>query len=83
MTHPWIGADENALPLKTLSPPVDVEPPLHGAGGVDCDACDRTADAWTVYEDHLWRVRALHRDMTFPGSAMLTSVRHADGIAAS
>jgi diadenosine tetraphosphate (Ap4A) HIT family hydrolase len=81
VTHPWIGADENVLPLKELSPPVDVEPPLQGAGGVDCNACNHTADAWTVYEDDLWRVRALHHDMTFPGSAMLTSVRHANGIA--
>jgi diadenosine tetraphosphate (Ap4A) HIT family hydrolase len=81
MTHPWIGADENTLPLKQLSPPVLPEPPLGGAGGVDCDACAPQDDRWTVYEDDTWRVRALHRDMTFPGSAMLTSVRHATGIA--
>ena len=84
MTHPWVGADENELPRKELSPPVEDEPPLHGAGGVGCEACearDQQPDEWTVYEDALWRVRALHRDMTFPGSAMLTSVRHANGIA--
>jgi diadenosine tetraphosphate (Ap4A) HIT family hydrolase len=81
MTHPWIGADENDLPLKELSAPVQVEPPLSGTNGVDCIACDPPEDPWTVYQDDLWRVRALHRDMTFPGSAMLTSVRHAKSIA--
>jgi diadenosine tetraphosphate (Ap4A) HIT family hydrolase len=81
MTHPWIGADENTLPLKALSPAVAQEPPLHGAGGVDCGSCAPQADPWTVYEDDTWRVRALHQDMTFPGTAMLTSVRHANGIA--
>jgi diadenosine tetraphosphate (Ap4A) HIT family hydrolase len=81
VTHPWIGADENTLPLKELSPPVEVEPPLGGAGAVDCGACHPAADEWTLYEDDLWRVRLLHKDMTFPGSAMLTSVRHANGIA--
>lgn len=81
MTHPWVGADENALPLKELSPPVEVEPPLGGAGGVDCSSCSPQDDGWTVYEDELWRVRALHQGMTFPGSAMLHSVRHANGIA--
>ena len=81
MTHPWVGADENVLPLKTLSPPVLPEPPLAGAGGVDCVACTRGTDRWTVSEDALWRVRALHTDMTFPGTAMLETVRHAAGIA--
>jgi diadenosine tetraphosphate (Ap4A) HIT family hydrolase len=81
VTHPWIGADENTLPLKALSPPQLPEPALSGAGGVDCDACGRATDRWTVYEDDMWRVRALHREMTFPGSAMLESVRHANGIA--
>lgn len=81
MTHPWIGADENTLALKQLSPPVLPEPPLSGVDGIGCEACGRPADGWTVYEDDLWRVRALHRDMTFPGSAMLESVRHAKGIA--
>ena len=81
VTHPWVGADENVLPLKELSPPVGVEPPLSGAGGVDCSACDRAQDEWTLYEDDLWRVRLLHNDITFPGTAMLTSVRHASGIA--
>ena len=81
MTHPWIGADENTLPLKQLSPPVLPEPPLSGVDGVGCVACGRPADDWTVYEDESWRVRALHRDMTFPGTAMLESVRHAKGVA--
>lgn len=81
MTHPWVGADENTLPLKALSPPVHPEPPLSGADGIDCRMCDRAADAWTVHEDDLWRVRALQRGITFPGTAMLESVRHAQGIA--
>jgi len=81
MTHPWVGADENQIPLKELSPPVAVEPPLHGAGGVNCSSCSHEPDEWDVYEDDLWRVRALHQDMTFPGSAMLHSKRHANGIA--
>ena len=81
MTHPWVGADENALPLKQLSPPVLPEPPLSGAGGVDCHACGRATDEWTVYEDGLWRVWAMSRDMTFPGTAMLETVRHASGLA--
>lgn len=80
MTHPWIGADEDSLARKELSPPVIPEPPLSGEGGIDCGACQRPADDWTVYEDDRWRVRALHRDMTFPGSAMIESVRHAKGI---
>ena len=81
MTHPWIGADENTLPLKQLSPPVLPEPPLGGVDGIDCDACGRAVDNWTVYEDDTWRVRALRRDITFPGTAMLESVRHAKGVA--
>ena len=81
MTHPWIGADENELPLKQLSPPQLPEPALHGAGGVDCGSCGPQADGWTVYEDDLWRVRALTRDITLPGTAMLTSIRHATGLA--
>lgn len=82
MTHPWIGADENTLPLKELSGPVLPEPPLHGAGGVECSACNPPVeDPWLVYEDDLWRVRALHREMSFPGTAMLESKRHANGIA--
>jgi diadenosine tetraphosphate (Ap4A) HIT family hydrolase len=81
VTHPWVGADENVLPLKELSAPWLPEPPLSGAGGVDCHACGPQEDRWTVYEDDTWRVHALHRDMTFPGSAMLTSVRHANGLA--
>ncbi len=81
MTHPWIGADENTLPLKELSLPVAVEPPLGGAGAVDCVACGTVTDQWSLYEDDLWRVRLLARDMTFPGSAMLTSVRHASSVA--
>ncbi len=80
MTHPWVGADEGTIPLKQLSGPVIPEPPLGGAGGVDCDACGRPVDAWTVYQDDTWRVRALRRDMTFPGSAMLETVRHARGV---
>ena len=80
MTHPWIGADENTLPLKALSPPVHTEPPLSGVDGVDCRMCGGGDNAWTVYEDDLWRVQALHRDITFPGTAMLQSVRHARGI---
>lgn len=80
MTHPWIGADENELPLKELSRPVPVEPPLNGVGGVDCWACAPPQDGWTVYEDDLWRVRALTQDRTFPGSAMLTTQRHATSI---
>jgi diadenosine tetraphosphate (Ap4A) HIT family hydrolase len=81
VSHPWIGADENALPLKQLSPPVLPEPPLHGVDGVDCDPCSRGIDEWTVYEDALWRVRALHREMSFPGTAMLETIRHAKGVA--
>lgn len=81
MTHPWIGADEGTLPLKQLSPPQLPEPPLSGAGGVDCSSCGPQDDGWTVWEDELWRVRALHREMTFPGTAMLTTVRHATGLA--
>lgn len=80
MTHPWIGADENELPLKELSPPQFPEPPLSGAGGVDCSGCNPAAEEWTVLEDDLWRVTALHRDMTFPGAAMLTTRRHATGL---
>lgn len=82
MTHPWVGADEGSLALKQLSPPVVPEPPLSGAGGIDCFACDETRDPrWTVHEDDLWRVRALQRDITFPGTAMLESTRHATGLA--
>src|SRR4051794_32011013 len=81
MTHPWVGADENEIPLKELSPPVAVEPPPHGAGGVDCRSCSHEPDEWDVYEDDLWRVQVLHEDMTFPGTAMLRSKRHANGIA--
>jgi len=80
MTHPWVGADENILPLKQLSPPVLPEPPLHGVDGVGCRACGRGEDAWIVYEDDLWRVRALRDEIALPGTAMLESVRHAKGI---
>lgn len=81
MTHPWIGADENTLPLRELSPPVTTEPALGGAGRVDCPACKGEPDQWSLYEDELWRVRALHHDMSFPGTAMLTSIRHAKSVA--
>ena len=81
MTHPWIGADENTLPLKELSAPVFPEPALSGAGGVDCESCGRQPDQWSLYEDDLWRVRLISGDMSFPGSAMLTTVRHATSIA--
>ena len=81
MTHPWVGADEGLLPLKPLSAPVLPEPTLHGAGGIDCGSCAPQDDGWTVWQDDLWRVRALHDDITFPGTAMLTTVRHATGLA--
>lgn len=80
MTHPWVGADEGALPLKQLSPPVLPEPLLAGAGGVDCSLCAEP-DEWVVHQDDLWRVRALHGDVTLPGTAMLGTVRHANGLA--
>jgi diadenosine tetraphosphate (Ap4A) HIT family hydrolase len=81
MTHPWVGADEGTIPLKSLSPPVLPEPPLSGVDGVDCSGCSRAADEWLVYEDALWRVHALRRDITLPGTAMLQTVRHAKGVA--
>ena len=59
-------------------PQLDLENSIRGAVRADHS---RDGLQETVYEDDLWRVRALHRDMTFPGSAMLESVRHAKGIA--
>jgi diadenosine tetraphosphate (Ap4A) HIT family hydrolase len=80
VTHPWIGADEDALPRKQLSPPVLPEPPLSGAGGVDCDGCDPPDDEWSVHRDDLWQVRALRREISLPGTVMLSTVRHARGM---
>jgi diadenosine tetraphosphate (Ap4A) HIT family hydrolase len=78
--HPWVGVDEETLEVRALRDPVVPEPARHGEGDrPECGSCAREPDELEVYRDDMWRVAAL-RDTAFPGTVMLSPLRHCDGV---
>jgi diadenosine tetraphosphate (Ap4A) HIT family hydrolase len=60
---------------RELEPPVDEEPPRHGAGGVDCWHCAPTNVVWS---DGNWVLRSLDKPSGLPVVVLLETKRHVD-----
>jgi len=60
---------------RALAPPVDVEPPRHGVGGVDCSECEPTNVLWS---DEHWVVRSFDKPSGLPVVVLLETRRHVD-----
>ncbi|HEV3478447.1 MAG TPA: hypothetical protein VG144_03260 [Gaiellaceae bacterium] len=60
---------------RELLPPVDEEPPRHGAGGVDCWACD-TDDEQFLWTSERWRLAPLETEYALPVMVLLMPREH-------
>jgi diadenosine tetraphosphate (Ap4A) HIT family hydrolase len=60
---------------RQLLPPVAREAPRHGAGGVDCHACDATDDAY-LWTSGRWRLWAPDHSTGLPVIVLLEPRRH-------
>jgi diadenosine tetraphosphate (Ap4A) HIT family hydrolase len=60
---------------RELEPPVDEEPPRHGAGGVDCSHC---APKNVVWSNGNWVLRSLDKPSGLPVVVLLETKRHVD-----
>lgn len=72
-TWPFVGP----VQPRPLEPPVAVEPPRHGAGGVGCRSCER-GDASALWSDGNWIVRPLPEPSGLPAVVTLETRRHVD-----
>jgi diadenosine tetraphosphate (Ap4A) HIT family hydrolase len=60
---------------RRLGPPVAVDPPRRGAGGVDCQSCNASDDDY-LWVSARWRLRALDRPSGLPVVVLLEPREH-------
>lgn len=60
---------------RPLEPPTPQDRPRHGAGGVDCWACDTADDAF-LWTNERWRVSALEKPSGLPVAVLLYPREH-------
>jgi len=63
--------------IKTLAPPVAVEPPRSGEDASDCVACNTSDDSY-IWVSERWRVRAMDRPTGLPMVLILECRSHLD-----
>jgi diadenosine tetraphosphate (Ap4A) HIT family hydrolase len=68
---------EGRLQVRALRPPVPVEPPRGGEGGVDCPRCARPDDLYLWTDEH-WRLAALPEPTGLPIVVLLETRAHHD-----
>ena len=66
-----------AISPKELRPPIDVEPPRHGVGGVDCNRCQKGVEG-SLWHDANWSVRPVGEPGGLPCIVLLETNRHLD-----
>lgn len=66
-----------AIAPKELRPPLDVEPPRQGAGGVDCRRCEQGLEG-AIWHDENWSVRPVSEPGGLPCVVLLETRRHVD-----
>ena len=68
---------EGDMRIKTLAPPVAVEPPRSGEDASDCVACNTPDDSY-IWVSERWRVRAMDRPTGLPMVLILECRSHLD-----
>ena len=68
---------EGDLRVRPVADVVLPEPPRHGAGGLDCQACSRDDDTY-VWTDEHWRVSSTQEPSGLPVVLLLEPRVHAD-----
>jgi diadenosine tetraphosphate (Ap4A) HIT family hydrolase len=71
----WPFAGE--LRVRELAPPVEVERPRQGAGGVDCRRCAR-GDEDVLWSNEHWTLRPLDEPSGLPVVVLLETREHVD-----
>jgi diadenosine tetraphosphate (Ap4A) HIT family hydrolase len=66
---------DGAITPRELEPPVEVEPPRHGVGGVDCMHCEPRNVLWS---NENWVLRSFDRPSGLPVVVLLETKRHVD-----
>ena len=66
-------------PARTLEDPVEVEPPRHGEGGIDCPRC-QNPDEDAIWQDDRWLL-TLFENSPFLGVVLLQPRAHIQSIA--
>jgi diadenosine tetraphosphate (Ap4A) HIT family hydrolase len=68
---------DGELRVRELEPPVEVERPRNGAGGVDCGRCAQ-ADAENLWSNEHWTVRSFDKPSGLPVVVLLETREHVD-----
>jgi diadenosine tetraphosphate (Ap4A) HIT family hydrolase len=63
--------------VRPLLPPVEVEAPRHGKGGVDCWRCER-GDSDAIWSDERWQLSPLEKPSGLPVVVILEPRAHHD-----
>ena len=68
---------DGELRVRALEPPVDVERPRNGAGGVDCWRCQHGTEG-ALWSNERWTLRAFDKPSGLPLVVLLETLAHVD-----